>query len=34
MDVAGDDDRDEIVDEGEHGHDSTIPSTAETSPAS
>lgn len=34
MDVAADDEQDEIVDEGVGGHDSTIPSTAERGPAS
>ncbi|MCJ1262113.1 hypothetical protein MMC22_001983 [Lobaria immixta] len=34
MDVAADDDQDEIVDEGVGGHDSAIPSTAGKGPAS
>lgn len=34
MDVAADDDHDEIVDEGMRGPDSTSPSTAKTEPAS
>lgn len=32
MDVAADDDQDEIVDEGVPGHDSNRQSTAETGP--